>query len=145
MAAEDYPAAQVRAEGELGSVLLEVLVPQLGRERFKSLRRVEADPGVTKSLVIDVCAVDLDPFRGFLDPRASEKAIASEYASSPLAQPALHTRISRAGSMSVSRSCMTSRCRKDHASASRKNPVTLIRIVLNRWPNSSVLLSSRSR
>src|SRR6516164_90466 len=69
VAAEDHPAAQVRAEGELGSGLLEVRIPQLGRKRLEGLRGVKADPGVTKGLVIDVCAIDLDPLRGFLDPQ----------------------------------------------------------------------------
>src|SRR5215468_12630098 len=67
MPPEDHPAAQVRPERELSAVLLEVLVSHLAGKRLERLRRVEADPRVMKGLVIDVGAVDLDPFRGILD------------------------------------------------------------------------------
>ena len=69
VAAEDHPAAQVRAEGELGAVLLEVFAPQLGRQPFEGLRRVEADPGVAKGIFVDIGAVDLDPFGTIFDPQ----------------------------------------------------------------------------
>ena len=67
MPPEDHPAAQIRPEGEMGAVLLEVLFSHLVGERVERLRRVEARPRVMKGLVIDVGAVDLDPLRGFLD------------------------------------------------------------------------------
>ena len=45
-------------------------------------------------------------------PSASANMMASEYASSPLEQPALHTRISSSGARSAISSGTTSRCRK---------------------------------
>ncbi len=66
--AEDDPAPQVRPERELAAGLLEVLVTQLRRHRIQVLRGVDAHPGVTQRVVVDVGAVDLDPFRGFVDP-----------------------------------------------------------------------------
>jgi hypothetical protein len=67
--AEDHPSAQVRPEGELAAVLVEILVPELGRQRLKRLGRVKAGAGIAQRLFIDIGAVDLNPLGGLVDPQ----------------------------------------------------------------------------
>jgi hypothetical protein len=71
--------------------------------------------------------------------------MASVYASCPDAHPALHTRMGSSGPRSASIRGMTSAAMKSHASGSRKNAVTLMRMVLNSAANSSELACSTSR
>ena len=54
-------------------------------------------PGLGQGLLVDVGGVDLDPLAEPSCPSASARTIASVYASSPEAQPALQTRIGSSG------------------------------------------------
>jgi hypothetical protein len=63
--------------------------------------------------------------------------MATVYGSSPDAQPADQTRSGASLAFSSSSRGMTSSATTSHVSASRKKPVTLIRIVLKSSANSS--------
>ena len=77
--------------------------------------------------------------RTFSSPIASAKIIAAVYASSPVAQPVDQILIGSSGSRSSTMRGTISSAMYSHALGSRKNDVTLIRIVSKRCANSSVL------
>lgn len=70
--------------------------------------------------------------------------MARVYASSPVAQPADHTRIRSFRPFDATSAGTTSCSRNDHASVSRKKPVTFTRMVLKRAANSSGWTSRKS-
>jgi hypothetical protein len=71
--------------------------------------------------------------------------MASEYASSPEAQPALQIRMGSLAGLDASSWGRISPRTSSQAGGSRKKPVTLIRMVLNNWVNSSGSTSRWSR
>src|SRR5215472_11110450 len=63
------PSTQIRSECEMCAVLLKILIPHLRRNRLERLTGVDTSPGVAQRILINVCAIDLDAFRGFLNPK----------------------------------------------------------------------------
>ena len=129
-------AANVAAHGRPAVAVFEVLGPEILRDRLGRLRVVSREPGRGKRVVVEVGGIDLDPLRVGLGPECLGEEHGDRvrlFSRRAAGRPA---RI-----FSPSGFCSTifgtiSLATYSQAAGSRKNPVTLIRIVSRSSANS---------
>ena len=146
VSAEDHRATEVLAEDVTASCVLEIPLAQIGRHRFDGLGIVGRRPRIGECILVDVGRIDLDPLPEFV--RVPEPRPTASPGCMPLVRRRNRRSITGSGQSGrgpASSAGMTSSLRTSQAGGSRKNAVTLIRIVLNNAANSSERACRTSR